>query len=98
MSGWEWTVGTRYLRSAHRRGFVSFVAVISALGLMLGVAVLVVQYNGKQTRLRQDETDEDEKLDLDRQHWARTTEEEPNERTREKDQTGTLHLIECRGE
>ncbi|MCX7050387.1 MAG: hypothetical protein NTV91_00655 [Proteobacteria bacterium] len=42
MIAWEWMVGTRYLRSAHRRGFVSLVAVISALGLMLGVAVLVV--------------------------------------------------------
>ena len=52
---WEWMVGTRYLRSAHRRGFVSFVAVISALGLMLGVAVLVVVLsvmNGFERELR----------------------------------------------
>ena len=32
---WEWLVGTRYLRSAHRRGFVSFVAAISVIGLIL---------------------------------------------------------------
>ena len=38
---WEWLVGTRYLRSAHRRGFVSFVAAISVIGLMLGVATLI---------------------------------------------------------
>jgi lipoprotein-releasing system permease protein len=53
--GWEWLVGTRYLRSAHRRGFVSFVAVISALGLMLGVAVLIVVLsvmNGFERELR----------------------------------------------
>ena len=32
---WEWLVGTRYLRSAHRRGFVSFVAAISVIGLLI---------------------------------------------------------------
>ena len=55
LGGWEWLVGTRYLRSAHRRGFVSFVAVISALGLMLGVAVLIVVLsvmNGFERELR----------------------------------------------
>lgn len=53
--GWEWLIGTRYLRSAHRRGFVSFVAAISALGLMLGVAVLIVVLsvmNGFERELR----------------------------------------------
>ena len=38
MSAYEWLIGTRYLRSTHRRGFVSFVALISVCGLMLGVA------------------------------------------------------------
>ena len=41
-SRYEWLVGTRYLRSAHRRGFVSFVALMSVVGLMLGVATLIV--------------------------------------------------------
>jgi lipoprotein-releasing system permease protein len=39
---YEWLIGTRYLRSTHRRGFVSFVAVVSVLGLALGVATLIV--------------------------------------------------------
>jgi lipoprotein-releasing system permease protein len=38
----EWLIGTRYLRSGNRRGFLSFITVISATGLALGVAVLVV--------------------------------------------------------
>jgi len=52
---WEWLVGTRYLRSAHRRGFVSFVAAMSVLGLTLGVAVLIVVLsvmNGFERELR----------------------------------------------
>ena len=42
MSGYELTIGTRHLRSTHRRGFVSFVALMSVCGLMLGVATLIV--------------------------------------------------------
>src|SRR5580704_7122236 len=42
MSAYEWQIGTRHLRSTHRRGFVSFVAFMSVCGLMLGVATLVV--------------------------------------------------------
>jgi lipoprotein-releasing system permease protein len=52
---YEWLIGTRYLRSAHRRGFVSFVALMSVLGLTLGVAVLVVVLsvmNGFERELR----------------------------------------------
>lgn len=41
-SPFEWLIGTRYLRSTHRRGFVSFVALMSVCGLALGVATLVV--------------------------------------------------------
>jgi len=54
-SSYEWLIGTRYLRSAHRRGFVSFVALISVAGLMLGVAVLIVVLsvmNGFERELR----------------------------------------------
>jgi lipoprotein-releasing system permease protein len=54
-ASYEWLIGTRYLRSAHRRGFVSFVAVISVAGLMLGVAVLIVVLsvmNGFERELR----------------------------------------------
>jgi lipoprotein-releasing system permease protein len=39
---YEWLIGTRYLRSTHRSGFVSFVALMSVIGMMLGVAVLFV--------------------------------------------------------
>jgi lipoprotein-releasing system permease protein len=39
---YEWLVGTRYLRSTHRRGFVSFVSLMSVCGLALGVATLLV--------------------------------------------------------
>jgi lipoprotein-releasing system permease protein len=52
---YEWTIGTRYLRSAHRSGFVSFVAFMSVAGLALGVAVLIVVMsvlNGFETELR----------------------------------------------
>ena len=41
-SPYEWLVGTRYLRSTHRRGFVSFVSLMSVCGLALGVATLIV--------------------------------------------------------
>ncbi len=52
---YEWLIGTRYLRSTHRRGFVSFVALMSVLGLMLGVATLIVVLsvlNGFERELR----------------------------------------------
>jgi lipoprotein-releasing system permease protein len=52
---YEWLIGTRYLRSGHRRGFLSFITVISVLGLMVGVAVLVVVLsvmNGFEHELR----------------------------------------------
>src|ERR1700744_3667435 len=52
---YEWLIGTGYLRSTHRRGFVSFVALMSVLGLALGVAVLIVVLsvmNGFERELR----------------------------------------------
>jgi lipoprotein-releasing system permease protein len=52
---YEWLIGTRYLRSTHRRGFVSFVAVMSVFGLMLGVATLITVLsvmNGFERELR----------------------------------------------
>jgi lipoprotein-releasing system permease protein len=55
MSGYEWLIGTRYLRSTHRRGFVSFVALMSVCGLTLGVATLIVVLsvmNGFERELR----------------------------------------------
>jgi len=54
-SPYEWLIGTRYLRSTHRRGFVSFVAVVSVLGLALGVATLIAVLsvmNGFERELR----------------------------------------------
>jgi lipoprotein-releasing system permease protein len=55
MSAYEWLIGTRYLRSTHRRGFVSFVALMSVCGLTLGVATLLVVLsvmNGFERELR----------------------------------------------
>ena len=55
MSAYELLIGTRYLRSTHRRGFVSFVALMSVCGLMLGVATLIVVLsvmNGFERELR----------------------------------------------
>jgi lipoprotein-releasing system permease protein len=52
---YEWLIGTRYLRSTHRRGFISFVAIVSVLGLALGVATLIVVLsvmNGFQREIR----------------------------------------------
>ena len=52
---YEWLIATRYLRSTHRRGFVSFVALMSVLGLMLGVATLITVLsvmNGFERELR----------------------------------------------
>jgi lipoprotein-releasing system permease protein len=52
---YEWLIGTRYLRSTHRRGFVSFDAIVSVLGLALGVATLIVVLsvmNGFQREIR----------------------------------------------
>ena len=52
---YEWWIGTRCLGSTHRRGFVSIVALISVMGLMLGVAVLIVVLsvmNGFERELR----------------------------------------------
>ena len=52
---YEWRVGTRYLRSGQRRGFLSFITVISVVGLALGVAVLLVVMsvmNGFERELR----------------------------------------------
>jgi lipoprotein-releasing system permease protein len=39
---YEWLIGTRYLRSTRGRGFLSFISVVSAAGLAVGVAVLIV--------------------------------------------------------
>ncbi len=52
---YEWQIATRYLRSTHRRGFISFVSLTSIIGLMLGIAVLIVVLsvmNGFERELR----------------------------------------------
>src|SRR6516165_4401668 len=38
----EWMLSMRYLRSQRREGFISFIAAISFLGIMLGVATLII--------------------------------------------------------
>jgi len=52
---YEIVIGSRYLRSTQRRGFLSFISVVSMLGLALGVAVLIVVLsvmNGFERELR----------------------------------------------
>jgi lipoprotein-releasing system permease protein len=52
---YEWLLGTRYLRSTQRRGFLSFISVVSMAGLAIGVAVLIVVLsvmNGFERELR----------------------------------------------
>jgi lipoprotein-releasing system permease protein len=52
---YEVVIGTRYLRSTQRRGFLSFISLVSMLGLALGVAVLIVVLsvmNGFERELR----------------------------------------------
>src|SRR6185437_14352037 len=39
---YEWLISTRYLRGTRGRGFLSFISVVSMLGLAIGVAVLIV--------------------------------------------------------
>jgi lipoprotein-releasing system permease protein len=53
---YEWFIGTRYLRSGHRNRFISFISLISMLGISLGVATLIVVLsvmNGFEKELRQ---------------------------------------------
>src|SRR3954453_2998684 len=52
---YEVLIGARYLRSTQRRGFLSFISLVSMLGLALGVAVLIVVLsvmNGFERELR----------------------------------------------
>jgi lipoprotein-releasing system permease protein len=54
---YEWLIGTRYLRSTRGRGFLSFISVVSASGLAIGVAVLIVVLSvmngfGRELKLR----------------------------------------------
>jgi lipoprotein-releasing system permease protein len=54
-SCYEWLLGTRYLRSTQRHGFLSFISVVSMAGLAIGVAVLIVVLsvmNGFERELR----------------------------------------------
>src|SRR5215469_13626023 len=41
-SAFEWMVAMRYLRPQRREGFISLIAVFSFLGIMLGVATLII--------------------------------------------------------
>ncbi len=41
-AGFEWMLALRYLRPRRQKGFVSVIAVVSFLGIMLGVAALIV--------------------------------------------------------
>jgi len=41
-SAFEWMLSMRYLRSRRREGFISFIAAVSFLSLMIGVAALII--------------------------------------------------------
>ncbi len=41
-ASYEWLISSRYVRGAGGRGFLSFISVVSMLGLAIGVAVLIV--------------------------------------------------------
>jgi lipoprotein-releasing system permease protein len=41
-SAFEWMLSMRYLRSRRREGFISFIAAISFVSLMIGVAALII--------------------------------------------------------
>ncbi|MGH8141175.1 MAG: lipoprotein-releasing ABC transporter permease subunit [Steroidobacteraceae bacterium] len=42
LRSYEWMISGRYLRGARGRGFLSFISVVSVLGLAIGVAVLIL--------------------------------------------------------
>ena len=53
-SGFEWMLSLRYLRARRREGFISVIAGFSFLGIMLGVATLIIVMavmNGFRTEL-----------------------------------------------
>ena len=53
-AGFEWMLALRYLRARRKEGFISVIAVFSFLGIMLGVATLIVVMavmNGFRTEL-----------------------------------------------
>src|SRR5258708_37904162 len=45
-SAFEWMLSMRYLRSRRREGFISFIAAVSFLSLMIGVAALIIVMAG----------------------------------------------------
>lgn len=42
ISRFEWSVAMRYLRARRSDGFISLIAIFSFLGIMLGVATLII--------------------------------------------------------
>src|SRR3954463_5944743 len=41
-AAFEWLIALRYLRAKRKEGFVSFISVISLIGIALGVATLII--------------------------------------------------------
>jgi lipoprotein-releasing system permease protein len=51
----EWVIGLRYARAKRRNGFISFISLVSVLGITLGVAALIIVLsvmNGFQEEVR----------------------------------------------
>lgn len=39
---YELSIGLRYLRAKRRNGFISFISMVSIIGIALGVAALII--------------------------------------------------------
>ncbi|MFC4158158.1 lipoprotein-releasing ABC transporter permease subunit [Chitinimonas lacunae] len=55
MASFEWLIGLRYTRAKRRNGFISFISLVSVLGIALGVATLIIVLsvmNGFQRDIR----------------------------------------------
>lgn len=55
MQSFEWLIGLRYSRARRRNGFISFISLVSILGITLGVAALIIVLsvmNGFQEEVR----------------------------------------------
>lgn len=56
MKSFEWLLAWRYTRGSHKDGFISFISIMSMLGVMAGVALLIIVLsvmNGFQREVRE---------------------------------------------
>lgn len=88
MHRFEWLIGLRYSRTQRGKGFISFISLISILGIMLGVAALIIVLsvmNGFQEEIRTRMLDATSHIEISTYdqslpHWqalAKTIQHEP---------------------